>query len=175
MKNEIRHISIRVALTLGIALLGSTPLPAQGCQPVDDAMKKIFTTPTHLSSTMMLGGQPVKNELIYAGGVIYENVHGTWSRSALTLEQVIKAEDDNRRNSKASCRYLRDESVGDETAALYSTHAERADVGIKSDGQVWISKSKGLPLRQEEDIDAGGGKKRHHSTVYDYSNVRPPL
>jgi hypothetical protein len=174
-KSERIRCFILVALTLGIALLGSTPLPAQGCQPVDDAMKKIFTTPTHLSTTMMLAGQPVKNELIYAGGVIYENVHGKWSRSAVTLQQVMKIEDDNRRNSKTSCRYLRDESVNGEPAALYSTHAERSDMGIKSDGQFWISKSKGLALRHEEDIDDGAGRKRHHSTHYDYSNVRPPL
>lgn len=169
----IRCFCILVAL--GIALLGSTPLPAQGCQPVDDAMKKIYTTPTHVSTTMMLAGQPVKTELIYAGGVIYENVHGKWARSQVTLQLVMKMEDENRRNSKTSCRYLRDESVNGEAAALYSTHAERVDMGIKSDGQIWISKSKSLVLRHEEDIDDGFGKKAHHSTQYDYSNVRPPL
>lgn len=39
----------------------------------------------------------------------------------------------NRRNSKANCRYLHDESVNGEIAAVYSTHAENSDQ--KSDGQ----------------------------------------
>jgi hypothetical protein len=174
--NETRWLCTLVALTVGILLIGSMPLPAQNsCQPVNDAMHKIYTTPTHLSTTMMLANSPVKNELIYAGGVIYENVHGKWSHSEVTLQQVMKIEEQNQRNSKTTCRYLRDESVNGETAALYSTHAERSDMGIVSDGQVWISKSKGLVLRQEEDISDGGGKKRHHSTRYEYTNVRPPL
>jgi hypothetical protein len=158
-------------LALAVVLIGSMPLAAQGCQPVDDAMKKIYTTPSHLYTTMSGG---LKNELIYAGGVIYENVHGKWGRSTVTLQQVMKIEDDNQRNSKTTCRYLRDESVNGEMAAVYGTHAERSDMGIKSDGQFWISKAKGLPLRHEEDID-DGGTKRHHSTHYEYTNVHPPL
>ena len=45
---------------------------------------------------------------------------------------------------------------------------------LKPDAQTWISKSKGLPLKTEEDIDTGGGDKRHMSIRYEYSNVRPP-
>lgn len=168
----IRWLCTMVALTLGMALVGSTPLAAQGCQPVDDAMKKIYTTPSHLYTTI---SGSLKNELIYAGGVIYENVHGKWGRSEVTLQQLMKLEDNNRRNSKMSCRYLRDEPVNSEIAAVYSTHTERSDMGIKSDGQFWISKGKGLPLRHEEDIDQGGRTKMHASTRYEYTNVHPPL
>ena len=46
---------------------------------------------------------------------------------------------------------------------------------VKSDGQMWISKSKGLPLRDEMDVDAGDGIKHHHSTRYGYTNVQPPM
>jgi hypothetical protein len=165
-----------VALLFGIALIGATSLPAQSCQPVDDALNKIYTTPTHLYTTMDGG---YKNELIYAGGAIYQNLHGKWAASSVTLQQVIKLEDENRRNSKYSCRYLRDESVNGETAAVYSTRAERTlpetNSSIKSDGQIWISRTKGLPLRHEEDIDDGGGAKTHHSTRYEYAGVRSPL
>jgi hypothetical protein len=172
----IPRLYVLVVLTLGIPLLGSMPLQAQdSCQPVNDAMHKIYTTPTHLSTTMMGVGEPVKNELIYAGGVIYENVHGKWSHGGVTLQQVMKMEEENRRNSKTACRYLRDEPVNGEAAAVYSTHAERSAPAVKSDGQIWISKTKGLPLRHEEDIDAGSGTKMHHSTRYEYTNVRPPL
>ena len=165
-----------VLLTLGIVLMGATSLPAQtNCQAVNDAMNKIYTTPTHLYN---ITDSNRKSELIYVGGIIYDNFRGKWARSRTTLAQVMKMEEENGRNSKTTCRYLRDESVNGETAAVYSTHAERSDEDlgqIESDGQFWISKSKGLPLRHEEDIDAGGGSKKHHSTRYEYTNVKPPL
>jgi hypothetical protein len=75
------------------------------------------------------------------------------------------------KKSKMTCHYLRDESVNGETAAVYSTHSETED--IKSDGQIWISKDRGLPLRHELDIEAGGSKN-HHSARYQYGNVQPP-
>ena len=82
-------------------------------------------------------------------------------------------EEENWKNAKnVSCKYLRDESVKGESAAVYSTHNENEDT--KEDGQVWVSKSKGLPLRQEEDVDIGYGDKRHHSTRYEYTNVQAP-
>lgn len=162
-----------IALALLLPLIGATPLAAQGnCQAVDNAMNKIYTTPTHLYNTM---GSNIKNEIIYVGGAIYDNVRGKWAKSGLTLQQLMKMEEDNRRNSKYTCSYLRDEAVNGETAALYSTHAERSNPAVKSDGQIWISKTKGLPLRQEEDIDAGSGTRMHHSTRYEYANVQPPL
>jgi hypothetical protein len=136
-------------------------------------MNKVFTTPTHLYNTMD-GNR--KNEVIYAGGAVYDKLHGKWDRSSVTLQQVMTMEEKNRQNSTTMCRYLRDEAVEGEMAAVYSTHAERRDPHIKSDGQFWISKTKGLPLRHEEDIDAGDGVKNHLSTRYEYANVQaPPL
>jgi hypothetical protein len=175
-RKQIQWLFGTVVLTFGMALIGSTPLAAEGCQPVIDAMSKIYTTPTHLYTTMQ-GGHT--NEVIYASGVAYDNVRGKWARSPVTLRQVMKMGEENRQNSKYTCRYLRDESVNGETAALYSAHAERSipemSSAIKSDGQIWISKTKGLPLRHEEDIDDGAGTKMHHSTRYEYTNVRPPV
>ena len=66
----------------------------------------------------------------------------------------------------------RDESVNGEAAALYMAHSENDTV--KSDAQTWISKSKGLPLRTEEDIDTGDGDKRHMSIRYEYGNIQAP-
>jgi hypothetical protein len=44
--------------------------------------------------------------------------------------------------------------VNGEAAAVYSQHVETEN--DKMDVQVWISKSKGLPLREELDVDVGG-------------------
>ena len=89
----------------------------------------------------------------------------------MTVQQMLEQEKENREHGTATCRYLREEVVGGEAAAVYSAHSENEDV--KSDGQVWISK-KGLPLREELDIDIGDPSKIHHSVRYEYSNVQAP-
>ena len=58
-----------------------------------------------------------------------------------------------------------------EPAAVYNIQAENED--SKSEGTVWLSKSRGLPLREEMDLDNSPGKM-HYSVRYDYANVRPP-
>ena len=70
-------------------------------------------------------------------------------------------------------RYLREEMVNGETRrGFMPNHSETED--IKSDATIWISKSRGLPLRAEGDYDTGDPAKTHASIRYDYSNVRPP-
>ena len=181
-----------VTLALWISLSGSTPLTAQGnCQAVNDAMDKIITTPTHIYSvtTPVLndGSKPRTedrrySETVYLGGSTYTKVGGKWTRGRWTAQQVMKKEEENRQNSKYSCHYLRDEPLNSETATVYNTHSERKDddMDIKSDGLVWISKSRGLPMRHEFDIDVGDSDKEHrerehHSVRYDYTNVQPPM
>ena len=147
------------------------------CQQVFDAMSKMVTMPTHVytteASAFRAGGKPTTNETIYAGGAIYTNVNGQWIRSTITPQEMLQQEQENRKQNKATCRYLREESMNGEGAAVYSTHSETQDA--KSDAQLWISKSKGLPLREELDIDVGGKLgKSHHSIRYEYRNVQPP-
>jgi hypothetical protein len=71
------------------------------------------------------------------------------------MQRLMKQEQEDREQSKFTCRYLRDESINGEAAAVYATHAESAHPEVKSDGQIWISKSRGLPPRDEMDVDAG--------------------
>jgi hypothetical protein len=184
-KPSVRWLCTTVVLTFGVALAGATPLAAQsGCQVVDDAMNKVMTVPTHIYNAMSpilsngttpRASDTIHNETIYVGGSAYAKVSGKWSRSEWTLQRIMKQEQENRQQSKFTCRYLHDESVNGEPAAVYSTHSERADPEAKSDGQIWISKGKGLPLRHEMDVDAGSGIKDHHSVRYEYTNVQPPL
>jgi hypothetical protein len=157
------------------------------CQPVLDALGKVLSTPTHIYQTMTAAPAPgskggeggFHTETIYVNGATYTKVSGTWKRGEMSLEQVKKLEQDNIRNSNYSCRYLRDEPVGGEAAAVYGLKSERS--GVKSDGQMWISKSKGLPLKHEFDIDSGAGPDRahpdiqHHSVRYEYTNVQAPV
>ncbi len=138
-------------------------------------MISVVSTPTHLYATMNLGGKNQIVETIYAGGAIYTRFDGKWSRSSMTMQDMAQLQQKNLRNDKTTtCKYLKDELVNGEMAALYSSH----DVSPKgvTDTQTWISKSKSLPLRQETDIDVGGGKgKSHMSSRYEYANVKAPM
>lgn len=180
--NRIRLLCTVLGLTFGLSRIGPTPLAAQGgCQPVDEAMNKIMTVPTHIygaMSSVPSNGAKLRNddashsETIYVGGSVYTKVGGRWSRGNWTPQQIMKQEQENRQKSKYTCRYLHDESVNGEPAAVYSTHSERSDVGqVTSDGQVWISKSRKLPLRDSR----GKAGKNHYSERYEYTNVQPPL
>ena len=63
---------------------------------------------------------------------------------------------------------LRMSPLNGEMAALYNSHSETPK--SKIDMQMWISKSKGLLLRQ--DMASGGVV---NSSRYEYGNVKPPL
>jgi hypothetical protein len=171
MLRFVRLFSIP-ALTLVAALSFSTPALADDCQTMFDAATKLLTVPVHSYTTETASGKPRTSEAIYINGAIYINVKGKWIRSKATTQDMLKQEQENIRNAKTTCRHVRDESVNGEAAALYVAHSENEEV--KSDAQTWISKSKGLPLRTEEDIDTGGGDKRHMSIRYEYGNIQPP-
>ncbi|HMD99975.1 MAG TPA: hypothetical protein VKM93_21930 [Terriglobia bacterium] len=158
--------------------LAANPGIDSACQAVLDASDKLFTTPYHMYTTEtgagVGNGKPVSNEMVFSGGVQYILFNGKWGPSPLSMEELKAMDERNRKNAKnMSCHYVRDESVNGESAALYSTHEETAHG--KTDSQTWVSKSKGLILRQEIDIDTGGANgKTHMSSRYEYSNVQAP-
>jgi hypothetical protein len=154
----------------------STPARAanNGCKPLFDAMSKVLVTPTHMYNTETAAfrkNKPTTSEGIYVGGAIYVLVGGKWRRSPMDAAAMAKQEEENRRTSTYGCRYLRDESVNGEAAAVYASHSENED--IKANATTWISKSRGLPLRTEEDF-GDPTSATHMSIRYDYSGVHPP-
>lgn len=164
-----RLLNIMVGFTVAQLLIGATALAAQGdCRPSFDAGSKALDTPAHLYSTTNIGGTTQTVESIYAAGAIYIKFGGEWSLSPITMQETKERTQKNQQNSKATCRYLRDEPVNGEMAAVYSVH-EESPTG-KVDSQIWISKGKGLPLRLESEVD-----KIHSSTRYEYGNVKPPM
>jgi hypothetical protein len=174
--SKIRPLMVCSALSL--TLLHATPARAAdaGCQPTTDAMKKYAAVPSHLYITTIAqynGGKPESSEMITVGGVTYVGSDGKWIRSKFTPQDVMNDQKDQEEQVKDTCRYLHDESVNGEAAAVYSVHSESPDDHINH--QIWISKSKGLPLKQETDIDVGGAMgKSHKSLRYEYNNVHPP-
>ena len=164
-----------VPFILTASLLGCCVVPVSveaaadaACKPVFEANAKQKLVPTHIYVAA-----PEVSEQIYAADAIFVLRNGTWRRSPMTPQQMVKQEEENIRNATSySCRYLSDESINGEAVALYTTAGARE--GSRFKGQVWISKSRGLPLKMEGDTEADGAPKSHISARYEYANVQAP-
>lgn len=163
-----------VLLAIGL----SSPAHADdSCKVVFDADRKMVLSPHHAFSTITVPDHkpPRISESIFMGGMngaVYILSQGKWMRSQYGPDSVLKQKEENIRDSKSSCRYLRDDAVNGESVAVYSIHVEDED--SKSEGTIWLSKSKGMPLHQELDSDIGPGQT-HTAVRYEYSNVRAPM
>ena len=164
------------ALLCSAAFVISPAARAQGdCKTLHDAT--LTTVPSHAyeleTNTARPSHSAINHEVIRTGGTIYVMIGGKWKKSPISDAQMRVQEQENWKTAKnVSCKYLRDESVNGQSAAVYHTHSETED--NKEDGQAWISKSKGLILRLEEDVDSGYGDKSHRSIRYEYTNVQAP-
>jgi hypothetical protein len=66
-----------------------------------------------------------------------------------------------------SCKLLRDETLNGEAVSVYS-NVMKSHL-VTADGKVWISKTKGLVLQQEVEVDMGAGGKGKQTIVFDYT------
>jgi hypothetical protein len=173
MTTRIEHSRLPVAMAAVFFLSVAAWAADTACQPGLDAAIKLLTVPVHAHTIETLhGGKSKTSEGIYINGAIYINVNGKWIHSKMTTADMLKQEQENIQNSKMTCHYVHDEAVNGEAAAIYAVHSENQDV--KADAQTWISKSKKVPLRTEEDLDTGYGDKQHISISYEYGNVQAP-
>jgi hypothetical protein len=148
------------------------------CNVVLAALDKNFTVPYHMymtqTSAALQNGKPMNTEMIFASGKRYVLYDGKWSVSDISDDDMKAMQLKARQTAKnLSCHYVKDETVNGESAALFATHGE-SEHG-KDDNQIWISKSKGVILKQETDIDIGAGRPKTHMSVrYEYANVQAP-
>src|SRR5215472_13084079 len=172
-----RH-NVFTLLVLSLLVMGHsvTVRAANACQPVFDALTKAATSPSHsyTTSTAANGSRATEAETIFANGQKFIRVHGKWMRIPVTSQDVLEQEKEKEEKGKSTCQLLRSESANGEAATVYSLHREYDEV--TEDGQMWVSKGTGLPLRVEEDVDNRGNKVMdHRSTHFEYGNVRPPM
>jgi len=174
------HVNRKVLWTvLGATVVCWNPGSARAeneCKAVFDAGDKLTATPHHgyqTSTVQTKGAKQETGEDIFVGGAFYVLIHGQWRKSPLTVEQKKNMERENRQNARnVSCRYLRDEVVNGEAVKVFQAHSETPE--LRADSVVWIAKSTGLILRQEEDVDSGEGDRSHVSVRYEYRNVSAP-
>jgi hypothetical protein len=178
----IRSLPILAAGTL--SLVASLPLPAvaatdPACEPMFDAFTKLLQTPNHQymsqsSETEALkhGGKIRTSESISTSDSSYLKINDEWHKIPITAQDLLKQQEEARRNSKETCHFLNDDQTeGD--AAVYDSHSE-TNLG-KSDLKIWITKATGLPAREEIDLDLGGEAGKTHSSVrFDYDQVEAP-
>lgn len=150
------------------------------CKLVGDVVTKYLTIPTHIYTTesgSYTGGKPRNVETIYLIDKTYVEINGKWRVSPLTpkmlMDDMKKARADPDSTTHSTCQMVRDEVINGEAATLYSSHTETKD--FKADSQMWISKSRGLPLKMEENADTGGADgKSHRVSRFEYTNVQAP-
>src|SRR5579864_8175955 len=113
---RMRLLYLMVVCTLG-------PLAAQSdCKVFLDTSTKLLNTPAHMTVTGTVGSLTTNSEMIYATGNIYMKIEGKWSLAGTTkeMEQLQEKNRKSGKASKATCRYLKDELVNGELAAVYS-------------------------------------------------------
>ena len=145
------------------------------CKPVLDATHKTLDTPNHMY-TDRLGANAKKmtGEMITINGDRYLMMNGKWTKSRMTVAATKEQEEENIKNAKVlSCKRTGDDMVGGEAATVYTEHTENEDT--KSDGKIWVSKSRGLILKEEIDLDTGDSSKEHMTLRYEYANVKAPI
>jgi len=164
--------------TLFAAMCAAIPSPAANpaCQAIRDAAQRTYDTPTHIymsETSAFTGGKPRNTEMIYINNMSYILVDGKWSGSPVTAQYRQEMREVKEVDPSFTCRQARDESVNGEPATLFIMHYHSEDA--TTDQQVWISKARGLPLKQDIDIGADGAPgKNHRSMRYEYTNVRAP-
>jgi len=176
MKHSTRFVLAIVVLAASAAFFPCRARAADSCQPVFDALQKLVTTASHsyTTSTAAKGGPPQTGETIMVQGKKFILAKGRWMDPHVTTQEVLEQEKEHEKNGKSSCQFIRSESVQGENAALY--HMQRDIENFKEDSQIWISTAKGVPLREEQDMDYGGQiGKRHNSARFEYGTVQPPI
>ena len=145
------------------------------CKVVLDANHKTLETANHMYTDNLHGnGKKVTGEMITVNGERYLLMNGKWMKSRMTVADTRAQEEENIKNAKVlSCKRSGDDTVGGEAATIYTEHTENEDT--KSDGKIWISKSRGVILKEEIDLDSGDPVKEHISLRYEYGNVKAPI
>jgi hypothetical protein len=162
-----------------IAALGIISLPARAASTCDTAIAavlKVLQVPAHLYMTETAGfngGKTRNAETIYLNGAMFVMANGQWRKSPISPKELADQKKESEQKN-GMCSIVRDEAVNGEPATLYKVHNQTPDDTV--DTQVWISKLRGLPLKQINDIDVGGGArgKSHTEIRYEYANVTAP-
>jgi hypothetical protein len=158
-------------MALGAAATSHADDPA--CKPLLASLSKYINTPSHTYSETSKGTQGAarKTETINTGSQRFLLTAEGWTVSKMTSEDLQAQTRESL--SAVHCKYVRDEMAGTESAALHAF--QDADDPASSGGHLWISKRSGLPLKQEQTINADTPAEAIHvSQRMSYDDVKAP-
>ena len=141
-KRMVRSITcglgLLVALGSIVTVASAQSGPQKTCGVVQDAYSKTFSAGAKMSTQN-------------SGAVNVTQAQGEITQSVPYQE---------------SCKYLRDENLNGEAVSVYSD-VMKSQAGT-ADAKVWISKAKGLILRQEVEADMGAKGKGKQTITFVY-------
>ena len=170
------RISFRTASSV-ILCVCALPSPAAfaqasspACRAVYDAMRKAASTPSHM--VLMTDGK-VEGEEITIGNVIYLKVQGQWTRSPMTMQDILEQQQRDLNNITAStCTTLPAEAINGLAVDVYRAQHDAENTGAV-EATYWIAKATGLPLRT--DVGELASHKVAMSMRFDYDNIKAPM
>ena len=160
-----------IGLVVGIAGLGWAAAHAEDttCKIVFDALAKSAVTPSHQYTALKMealnGGKAENTETINTGKGTYIKHDGKW-KLGTTAKAMLDQMNENRKNGKSTCHFVRDEAIDGVSASLYAVHEDEGP-----DSKVWLSKADGLPVHVNLEMEGMQSEARY---VYGAVSA-PPL
>ena len=113
------------------------------------------------------GKAPMHTEVVVTGGKMYVQVMGKWQTMPFSAEETINTAKQKMAEGTRTCQRVGGETVNGEAATIYSEHADEAG-GVES--RMWISDSRGLPLKVEVKVPSA----MTQTLEYHYDNIQVP-
>ena len=164
--SPIRLLVVATLVTVG-ALAAHADESA--CQAMLAAKIKLAGVSSHQIMTFASGGKiDSQADVVIAGNRMWmrNGSAAPWQAQPFDAE---KNAGDLKAATLHDCRHVRDEAVGGEAAAVFVSKGG-ADAYSHTSTELWVSKSRGLPLRQTVDnLD----DKSTLTILFDYKDVKP--
>lgn len=170
MKRLSDSIATRiVALTLAAVAPLLSARAADNCDALYNASIKSLQTPHHVfsSKTSAAGVKAPTGESIYAGGIEYILIDGSWKRSPMTPQDMIELAQEKLKTHPDTCASAGTETIDGKAVITYKVHNNEGD----TDSLVRVLTSSGL-LWGQSVILPGNARMEIR---YEYTNVRAPV
>lgn len=167
MSRRFRNPMLFAVVPLMASVVAPTLEAANTCDALYQAGIKSIQTPHHVySTTTPKGGKPQSGEAIYAGGVEYLQLHGTWMRSPISQQAMVDAAQEKLKTHPDVCTATGDQVVDGQAVSVYA--ARNKEMGTEQ--TVRIFKSSGLMQGGSLTLPDGTLVE----TRYEYDRVQPP-
>lgn len=178
----LRRPAARALVAATGALLAATAAPARAdnatCRELLEALVRQLQTPNHAYTTQrasFTGNTPRAGEIVTLDGMRWILAGRQWhahpldvKAEAATLRQRLEA---SMAAGRMRCEKAGTDTVDGDAAVVYTAHQVLDEDSGTSDTRTWVSRSRGLPVRQTVDLSEG---KSHTDLRWDYGNVQAP-